>query len=146
MKLPSITASGLLLAATLLGLTGCASLGSVSVTQVPADRSRPISAESHDWTVFGLAGDNDYADEVPRQLLAQCPRGKVTGVLTKSESKLWVFVARRRVTAQAFCVADAGAAVQLPPPVPPPPAPPAGAAPPVPASSGAVPLSPPGVP
>ena len=35
MKLPSITASGLLLAATLLGLTGCASLGSVSVTQVP---------------------------------------------------------------------------------------------------------------
>lgn len=121
--------------AALLVLSGCASLGSVSVTQVPADRSRPISAESHDWTVFGIAGDNDYADEVPRQLFAQCPRGKVTGVLTKSESKLWVFVSRRRVTAHAFCVVDAGAAAQVPPPPPP-----AASAAPLP------PLSPPGVP
>ncbi len=110
------TSSLLPLAIALFGLSACASLGSVSVTQVPADRSRPISAESHDWTVFGLAGDNDYADEVPRQLLAQCPRGKVTGVLTKSESKLWVFVSRRRVSARAFCVADAGAAAQVPVP------------------------------
>ncbi|MCC6647099.1 MAG: hypothetical protein IT374_16195 [Polyangiaceae bacterium] len=117
LSLPSLPRpAGLALSLSLLSLSACASLRSVSVTQVPADRSRPISAESHDWTVFGIAGDNDYADEVPKQLMAQCQGGKVTGVLTKSESKLWVFVSRRRVTAQAFCVADAGAAAHVPAP------------------------------
>lgn len=114
-------------------LSACASLGSVSVTQIPADRSHPIQAESHDWTVFGIAGDNDFADDVPKQLNQQCPRGKVTGLITKSESKLWVFVSRRRVTAHGFCVNDVRA-----------PGPPAsGVVPPLPPESAA---SPPGVP
>ena len=96
-----------LLVAVSLALSACASLGSVSITQVPSDRSHPIEAESHDWTIFGIAGDNDFADDVPKQLHKQCPNGKVTGLITKSESKLWVFVARRRVTARGFCVNEA---------------------------------------
>lgn len=119
-----------------VALSACASLGSVSVTQIPTDRSHPIAAESHDWTVFGLAGDNDYADEVPKQLSQQCPRGKITGLLTKSESKLWVFVSRRRVTARGFCVNEAAQPQALPAG--------SGVVPPLPA--GGPPMSPPGVP
>lgn len=124
-----------LVVAPCLALTACASLGSVSITQVPTDRSHPIQAESHDWTVFGLAGDNDYADEVPKQLAQQCPTGKITGLMTKSESKLWIIVARRRVTAHGFCVAGSAA--------PPPPAVMSAIVPPLPP---APPVSPPGVP
>ncbi len=87
-------------------LSGCTSLQSVSVTQVPVDRSRPLRAEVTNTALLGIHFDNDFLDDLMPQLLRQCPRGRLTGLLTKQESSLYVIVATRRVIATGFCVYD----------------------------------------
>lgn len=87
-------------------LSGCTSLQSVSVTQVPVDRSRPLRAEVTNTALLGIHFDNDFLDDLMPQLLRQCPRGRVTGLLTKQESSLYVIVSTRRVIATGFCVYD----------------------------------------
>jgi len=90
-------------------LSGCTSLQSVSVTQVPVDRSRPLRAEVTNTALLGIHFDNDFLDDLMPQLLRQCPRGRLTGLLTKQESSLYVIVATRRVIATGFCVYDSQA-------------------------------------
>jgi hypothetical protein len=90
-------------------LSGCTSLQSVSVTQVPVDRSRPLRAEVTNTALLGIHFDNDFLDDLMPQLLRQCPRGRLTGLLTKQESSLYVIVATRRVIATGFCVYDSPA-------------------------------------
>jgi len=90
-------------------LSGCTSLQSVSVTQVPIDRSRPLRAEVTNTALLGIHFDNDFLDDLMPQLLRQCPRGRLTGLLTKQESSLYVIVATRRVIATGFCVYDSAA-------------------------------------
>jgi hypothetical protein len=102
--------SPLLLALPLLAsvpaLTGCTSLQSVSVTQVPTDRSRPLRAEVTNTALLGIHFDNEFLDALMPQLMQQCPRGRITGLLTKQESSLYVIVATRRVIATGYCVYD----------------------------------------
>ena len=112
-----------------LGLTpACTSLQSVSVTQVPIDRSRPVKAEVSNTALFGIHFDNDFIEDLTPQLMAQCPRGKLTGILTKHESTLYVIVATRKVVATGYCVYDESAPVvavapgAAPAPIAPPPA------------------------
>jgi len=38
--------------------------------------------------------------------MSQCPRGRVTGILTKQEASLYVVVQTRRVVATGYCVYD----------------------------------------
>lgn len=104
------TFNRLVLIAALLINTSCAQLVSVSMTQVPADRSHPIKAQSHDWVVLGFKFNNDFADKVRTDLQAQCPTGKVTGLYTKHETYLHLYLIivpfwKRVVSSEGYCVA-----------------------------------------
>jgi hypothetical protein len=87
-------------------LTGCTSLQSVSVTQIPSDRSRPLHAEVSNTALLGIHFSNDFIEPLTAELMRQCPRGRVTGILTKQEASLYVIVQTRRVVATGFCVYD----------------------------------------
>jgi len=102
-----------LLPLLLSSLPACTTLQSVSVTQVPVDRSRPMRAEVTNTALLGIHFDNDFLDDLMPQLLRQCPRGRITGLLTKEESSLYVIVATRRVIATGFCVYDTPAAAPV---------------------------------
>ncbi len=88
-------------------LGGCTSLQSVSLTQVPTDRGHPVRAQVSDSALLGIHFDNEFVDDLTPQLLAQCPHGRLTGLLTKQESSLYVVVVTRRVIASGYCVHDA---------------------------------------
>ncbi len=90
--------------AALLLLPGCASLHSVSITQIPVDREQQIEAEVHSWVVLGLIFDNDFVDSMRDKLRSQCPNGKVTGILTKYETYTYFLFWKRSIKATAFCV------------------------------------------
>ena len=70
--------------------TGCTSLQTVSVTQVPpqAQRTRPVKAEESNTAFLGIHFSNDFVDEIPSRLAEQCPGGKVTGSVSKKTSYL----------------------------------------------------------
>ena len=87
-------------------LPACTSLQSVSVTQVPIDRSRPMRAEVTNTAFLGIHFSNDFLDDLMPQLIQQCPRGRITGLLTKQENSVYVIVATRRVIATGYCVYD----------------------------------------
>jgi hypothetical protein len=87
-------------------LPACTSLQSVSVTQIPIDRSRPLRAEVTNTALLGIHFDNEFLDDLMPQLIHQCPRGRITGLLTKQENSLYVIVATRRVIATGYCVYD----------------------------------------
>jgi len=81
----------------------CASLQSVSMTQVPTDRSHPIEANSSSWGLFGIFFTNSFADDAVKELQGKCPNGRITGVFTKQESRFYLLVLERKVLATAFC-------------------------------------------
>ena len=87
-------------------LAGCTALQSVSVTQIPTDRSRPLRAEVTNTALLGIHFDNDFLDDLTPELMRQCPHGRITGLLTKQESSLYVIVATRRVIATGYRVYD----------------------------------------
>lgn len=93
----------LLLALVMLNLVACVSLNSVSLTQIPQDRSKQITAQSDSWTLLGIAFNNDFVDEVTLKLRSQCPDGKVQGVLTKHQNTLYFLAMKREVIATAYC-------------------------------------------
>lgn len=94
---------GALLAAICL-LNACASLHSISVTEVPRERDQPVFAKRNNIAFFGIHFDNSFADELRQDLAEQCPHGRVTGILTKYEIYWYLFVQRRQVSARGFCV------------------------------------------
>lgn len=86
-------------------LSACASLNSVSLTPVPANRAHSVFAESEKWIIMGFNFDNDYADQVAKDLGNKCPGGKISGILTKDEAYFYFlfFVMKRHVVATGFC-------------------------------------------
>jgi hypothetical protein len=99
--------------AFLMTLSGCASLNSVSVTPIPANRTAQVSAEASRWIILGFNFDNDYADEVTKKLSDTCPGGKISGILTKDEVYMYfsVFVLKRKVVASGYCQKSAKVAM-----------------------------------
>lgn len=96
-----------LLSTVLALLTGCATLNSVSQTQIPDDRRNEVKAESSRLIILGLNFDNDFVDAVSRDLESQCEGGEVRGILTKDEMiGYFLFVHRRRVSASGYCLKD----------------------------------------
>ena len=87
-------------------LTGCAYLGSVSTTSIPVDRSKMVEVETSRFIFLLLNFDNDYVDELTRDLAKKCPNGKVQGVLTKHENITYfpLFAHGVRIKATGFCV------------------------------------------
>lgn len=89
-----------------LALTGCAYLGSVSTTSIPADRRKVVEVESARFIFLLLNFNNSYVDELTHDLAEKCPNGKVLGVLTKHENITYFPLIAHgvRITATGFCV------------------------------------------
>jgi hypothetical protein len=85
--------------------TGCASLHSVSVTSIPQNRNQKVSANVSKWIILGLNFNNDYVDELTESLRRKCD-GKVTGILTKYESTLFLIASKNEITATGFCSSE----------------------------------------
>jgi len=86
-----------------VALTGCVSLNSVSLTQVPAERTNEVRASADHWAILGIAFDNDFVDEAVNDLRTQCQGGKLEGVLTKFQNTVYFLVVKREVIATAYC-------------------------------------------
>lgn len=91
------------LAAALL-MAGCTSLQSVSISQIPQDRSQRVVAESDQWSLLGIAFSNDFVDEAMRDIQQQCPQGQVEGVLTQYDHTFFFPILVRTVEVTGFCV------------------------------------------
>lgn len=84
-------------------VSGCASVNSVSLTPIPSNRSAVVKAEVTKTIFLAFNFDNDFVDELVTELKRQCPKGVVTGILTKDETIAYVIVFQKRVTATGFC-------------------------------------------
>ena len=87
-------------------LASCVSLKTVSLTQIPKKRSRPVQA-SADKTIFlGFNFDNNFVDTLTGRLKDQCRNGRISGILTKDEiTNYFLFIVwNRKVTARGYCV------------------------------------------
>lgn len=95
------------LLAALTSQVGCASLTSVSLTPIPAQRSHVVKTEKDKMVFLGFNFDNDFVNSAVADLKSQCPNGKVTGILTKDERIFYFlfFVWKMRLTAEGYCVA-----------------------------------------
>jgi len=97
------------LTTTVLAVTamasGCVTLQSASLTQVPVKREKKITADSTRYIFFLLNFDNDYVDKVRDDLIRKCPNGKVSGILTKDEAVVYfpLIVHGRRLHAEGYC-------------------------------------------
>lgn len=94
--------------------SGCATLHSVSVTNIPQERGRPVQASADSFGIFGIFFSNDFADQLPEELRGQCPKGNVTGIYSKYQSTSYLVVLTREVTVHGYCVA--GQPAVAPPP------------------------------
>jgi hypothetical protein len=86
----------------------CASVNSVSLTSIPAERTREIRAEASRVIILGFNFNNDYVDQVVEDLKRQCKGGQVKGILTKDQTidYFLFFVYKRQVTSQGYCVVE----------------------------------------
>jgi len=89
-----------------LFLSACASLNSVSLTPIPAERKTQVKTEKSKVIFLGFNFDNDFVNDAIDDLKQQCPHGKVTGLLTKDETILYFsfFVWKKQITATGYCV------------------------------------------
>jgi len=85
-------------------LTACASLQSISVTEVPFERNKRVYAERDNLAFLGIHFSNAFADGLRKDLYEQCPHGRVTGIFTKYEVYWYVLFQRRQVSATGYCV------------------------------------------
>lgn len=82
----------------------CASLESVSLTQIPAKRSKMIKAESSKYVFLGLTFDNDFADEAVRSLSRKCKNGMVKGIMTKYYKINYFIISKHQIDAEGYCI------------------------------------------
>lgn len=95
-----------MVAATTLLFDGCAQLKSVSMSQVPANRSNKIQSEGFSWGIFGIYFSNSFVDDAIEDLRDKCPKGKISGVYTKYEGRSYFFWSTRTVEARAYCISN----------------------------------------
>lgn len=82
---------------------GCASVNSLSLTPIPANRGKVVKAEVEKFIFLAFNFDNDYVEPLVSNLKQQCPNGVVSGILTKDEVISYIFAHTRKVTATGFC-------------------------------------------
>jgi hypothetical protein len=88
----------------LLLLIDCAFLKSVSVNPQPPDRSKKVQAEVTKFVILAFNFDNDFLDELPTKLSAQCPDGKISGIVTKYEDINYFLAYRMNVKSTGYCI------------------------------------------
>ena len=90
----------------LLSLTHCVSLRTVSLTAIPKDRSKPVSASVEKYMPLFLNFSNDYVYALSSRLRTECEGGVVSGILTKNETicylPLCLFL-KNKITATGYC-------------------------------------------
>lgn len=85
-------------------LLSCVSLRSISLTQIPKNRKKRVYSKVHKYIFMGISFNNDYVDEITRDLRSKCKGGKVTGILTKDEITSYILVSKSTVSASGYCV------------------------------------------
>jgi hypothetical protein len=85
---------------------GCASVNSVSLSSIPANKGKEVRAETSKTIILGFNFNNDYVDDMADDLKRQCPNGIIKGILTKDEvvDYFLFFVWARKVTATGYCI------------------------------------------
>ncbi len=86
--------------------TQCASIQSVSLTQIPKERKKVVETTASRFIFLGLNFNNDYINQLTDDLKAQCQGGVVSGILTKDETYNYFLglAITRQVTAKGYCV------------------------------------------
>lgn len=84
--------------------SGCYSLRTMSLTQIPKTRSKIVEARVEKTIFLGFNFDNDFLDSLPEKLQKKCPKGRVSGILTKDESVFYFLVTKKIVTARGYCI------------------------------------------
>lgn len=82
---------------------GCASVNSVSLTQIPAVKKNAITAETSKTIFLGFNFDNDFVDQITEQLKQRCSNGVISGILTKDEVISYFLFHTRKITATGYC-------------------------------------------
>lgn len=100
----------LMSALLILSQAACVSLNSVSLTQIPSNRSQQVSVTHEKMVVFFFSFDNDFVESMVDELKAKCKDGMVQGILTTDEvvDYFLMLVHKRRVTAEGYCVSQKG--------------------------------------
>ena len=91
---------------SLLSLSHCVSLNSVSLTNIPKNRENIIRASVEKDVLFYINLDNNYIEPLAKKLEDQCSDGVVSGILTKHEIICLVplcFFYTSKVTASGVC-------------------------------------------
>lgn len=90
----------------LLVLSSCASVQSISLTNIPAQKGKRVHAEASRVIFLGFNFDNDYVDNLVNDLKRQCPDGTVSGLLTKDQmiDYFLMIVHKRLITAEGVCL------------------------------------------
>ncbi len=87
-------------------LSQCVFLKSISNTNIPADRSQPVSSQVSNGIFFGFNFDNDHVDLLSEKLRFYCKGGRIEGILTKNEDICYLpfcIYYRNQVTATGYC-------------------------------------------
>ena len=67
-------------------MASCAHVNSVSQTSIPRNKSKVVTASVERNIIFLMNFDNKYIDTLTEDLIRQCPRGSIKGILTKDET------------------------------------------------------------
>ena len=84
-------------------MTACASLHTVSVTPQPKDRSIQIVAEVSKTVILAFNFENTFVNDLQPKLIEQCPKGKITGLVTKYETFFYFLFYTMHVKSSGYC-------------------------------------------
>ena len=89
----------------LLLTTSCAMVRSVSQTSIPKKRNKVVEAEVTNNIIFLFNFSTTYLNDLTEQLSAQCPNGKVQGILTNDTLITYfpIVFYKERITATGYC-------------------------------------------
>lgn len=82
---------------------GCASVDSVSITQIPKERDHVVETKVNTWRFLGIGFSNDFALEAQSELMKKCPEGDITGIITTYESYWYLLLVNKVVKAKGYC-------------------------------------------
>lgn len=86
-------------------ISSCASINSVSLTQIPQERNQKVKVVKDKIIFLGFNFDNDFVDQMSTELKRQCPDGRITGILTKDENiNYFLYIVwKKQVSAEGYC-------------------------------------------
>ena len=86
--------------------TSCVFLNTVSLSNIPKNRSKTVAANSENYVFLGFNFSNDYVDKVSKSLKDQCEGGVISGILTKNETICLLplcLILKNKITAKGYC-------------------------------------------